>query len=98
MNTYETFNKLLEEIRANYVDALTQASLADIASNLVPVGEMGDLIRGERKKQGLTQRELCNLSEITLATLSKLENGSSSIRLETLEKTLAALGMKLWIG
>lgn len=92
------FDSLLEEIRDEYEKAKRQASLAETASYLAPAENVGVLIREQRKKQGLTLTELCDLSEVSYTTLVKLEKGSPSTRLDILNRVLSALGLKLWVG
>lgn len=98
MNEIDRFNKLLEEVKASYQDAKRQASLAEISLKLRSIDETGELIREERKKQGLTLIDLCDLAGVSYATLSKLENGNPSVRLDILNKVLNTLGLKLWVG
>ena len=92
------FDSLLEEVRNEYQVAKRQASLAEMAPNLAPAENIGGLIRAQRKKQGLTLVELCDLSEVSYTTLVKLEKGSPSTRLDILNRVLNALGLKLWVG
>ena len=98
MSSLSTFNDLLEEIRSSYEEAKRQASLTETSSKLKPIENVGELIRQERKEQELTLNDLCDLSGVAYATLSKLEKGNPSVRLDTLHKVLKALGLKLWIG
>lgn len=98
MSDLSTFNKLLGEIRSSYEEAKRQASLAETASNLHSIEEVGELIRRERREQNLTLNDLCDLSGVAYATLSKLEKGNSSVRLDILNKVLNTLGLKLWVG
>ena len=92
------FDSLIEEIRNEYQIAKRQASLAEMAPNLAPMENIGGLIREQRKAQGLTLTELCDLSEVSYTTLIKLEKGNPSARLDILNKVLNALGLKLWVG
>jgi len=92
------FDSLLEEIRNEYQVAKRQASLAEMAPGLAPAENIGGLIRKQRKKQGLTLVELCDLSEVSYTTLVKLEKGNPSTRLDILNRVLNALGLKLWVG
>lgn len=98
MSDLTTFNEHLEEIRSSYEEAKRQASLAETSSSLTPIKEVGQLIRSERREQELTLIDLCDLSGVAYATLSKLEKGNPSVRLDILSKVLKALGLKLWIG
>ena len=92
------FDSLLEQIRNEYQVAKRQASLADMAPSLAPAENIGGLIREQRKKQGLTLVELCDLSEVAYTTLVKLEKGNPTARLDILNRVLNTLGLKLWVG
>lgn len=72
--------------------------MATRAASFSPIEEAGLRIRAERKKQGLTLNELCELSGIAYATLNKIEQGHASVRLDSLGSVTRALGMGLWIG
>jgi DNA-binding Xre family transcriptional regulator len=98
MASLSEFDDLLAQIRNEYQQAKRQASLSEAASNFRPVIDIGVLVREERVEQGLTINRLCDLSGVAYVTLSKLERGESSVRLDTLEKVLGALGLKLWVG
>ncbi|MGA9572913.1 MAG: helix-turn-helix transcriptional regulator [Lysobacterales bacterium] len=98
MHDMETFEALLEEIRSQYLEASRMAALAETAQGLRPADNIGEIIREARGKQGLTQRELGELAGVTTVTLSRLENGYSSVQMNTLKDILSALGLKLWIG
>lgn len=98
MRDLETFKALLEEIHSQYLEASRMAALSETAQGLKTADNIGEIIREARGKQGLTQRELGELAGVTTVTLSRLENGYSSVQVSTLENILTALGLKLWIG
>lgn len=98
MHNLETIEALLEEIRSQYLEASKMAALAETTQGLRPADNIGEIIREARGKQGLTQRELGELAGVTTVTLSRLENGYSSVQMSTLKDILFALGLKLWIG
>jgi len=98
MHDMETIEALLEKIRSQYLEATRMATLAETAQGLRPADNIGEIIREARDKQGLTQRELGELAGVTTVTLSRLENGYSSVQMSTLKDILSALGLKLWIG
>ena len=98
MNDIEKFDQLIDDIRQEFLEAKKQASLAGTIADLSPVEEIGQLIREKRKAQNLTLNDLCDLSDVAYATLSKLESGNPSVRLDSLQKVLKALGLKLWVG
>ncbi len=55
----------------------------------------GHLLRFERIKSGVSQRELARRSGIAHSTISRLENGDSNFKIATLEQYVDALGKKL---
>jgi len=55
----------------------------------------GHLLKLERMKSGISQRELTRRSGIAQSTISRLESGDSDFRIETLELYVDALGKKL---
>jgi DNA-binding XRE family transcriptional regulator len=89
---------LLNEIRQRVSTAQKKASMAAQSANFAPIEEAGQRIRDERKKQGLTLNELCELAGVAYTTLSKIEQGHPSARLDSLGNVARALGMKMWIG
>ena len=89
---------LLNEIRQRVSTAQKKASMAAQSASFAPIEEAGQRIRDERKKQGLTLNELCELSGVAYTTLSKIEQGHPSARLDSVGNVARALGMKLWIG
>lgn len=56
---------------------------------------MGDLIRKERFKAGISLRELARRSELTSSFLSQVENGQSQLSLASLEKISRGLDIPL---
>ena len=89
---------LLDELQTRVQQTQKDASLAMASSTFSPIAELGQRIRAERKKQGLTLNDLCELSGIAYATLNKIEQGRASARIDTVSRVAHALGMKLWIG
>lgn len=51
---------------------------------------MNNTIRNEREKQGLSQRELANISNVPRSTIFGLENGVNT-KFESLVKVVKAL-------
>ncbi|SFS73345.1 Helix-turn-helix [Succinivibrio dextrinosolvens] len=51
-----------------------------------------------RKEKGLTQKELSELTGITQADLSKIENGNANPSIRTLKKLAAGLGKRLQVS
>lgn len=51
-----------------------------------------------RKETGLTQKQLSELTGITQADISKLENGNANPSLKTLQRLAAAMGKSVKIS
>lgn len=92
------FDTLIDELRAEYLEACRQDSHSDETPHLSSIEQMGVLIRHQRKNQRLTLQELSDLSDVAYSTLSKIENGDTAIQLRSLNNVLDSLGLKLWIG
>ncbi|HAW74391.1 MAG TPA: hypothetical protein DCW74_01500 [Alteromonas australica] len=56
---------------------------------------IGSLIKEERVKLKLTQKELSRQTGIGVNTLSSIEQGFSGVALEKIEKVLSELGWEL---
>lgn len=54
--------------------------------------EIGDFVRGERKRQGLTQQQLATRSGVGLNFVYQLEKNKPSVQLDSLNQVLRALG------
>lgn len=51
-----------------------------------------------RKEMGLTQKQLSELTGITQADISKIENGNANPSLKTLQRLASAMGKKVKIS
>lgn len=91
-------DELMAALSFKVTELQRAASMAEQSVNLAPIEEAGARIRNERKKQGLTINELCDLSGVAPVTLAKIEKGSPNVRLESLISVAYALGMKLWVS
>jgi HTH-type transcriptional regulator/antitoxin HipB len=60
--------------------------------------DVGRAIREARKRRKLTQTNLAVLSGVWQETISKVENGVASTKLDTLFDLLAALDLEITIG
>ena len=58
----------------------------------------GQILRSARRKRGLTQRQLAELSGVPQPTVARIESGAVSPRMGTLLHLLAATGHELWLG
>lgn len=59
--------------------------------------DIGHAIRTARKAQKLTQKELASKSGIWQETISKIENGVGSTKLETIFDLMAALDLEIQV-
>ena len=57
--------------------------------------KIGPMLKFERMRSGLSQAKISQNSGLTQSTVSRLENGDSDFRLDTLERYVGALGKKL---
>lgn len=56
---------------------------------------LSETIRELRHKHGLTQVELADLAAVSLPSLSRLERGKETIRLDVLTKVAESLGYRI---
>ena len=57
------------------------------------VKQIGELIRKERKRQGVRQQDLADLSGVSWHFLSNLENGKSTVEFQKVLLVLRCLGI-----
>ena len=69
----------------------------EIAESDFRVALIGELIKA-RKEQGISQRELEELSGVRQPVIARMENGNTTPNLSTVLKVLAPLGKTLYIG
>ncbi len=62
---------------------------------IVSPESLGQALRAERKKKGLTQKSVGTSVGIEQHTISKIENGNPGAELGTLFRVLAALDLEL---
>lgn len=56
---------------------------------------IGTLIKGLRKERDLSQKELAQISEVSVAVLSRIENGDTKVSAQSLIKILIVFGLEL---
>ncbi len=61
------------------------------------VAEIGRFVRARRKANGLTQQELAELTGVGTRFVSELERGKPTVRVEAVNRVLAAFGMRLGV-
>lgn len=59
------------------------------------IEKLGLLIKERRKFLGITQKELAEISDVTLRKLIDIENGKANPTLVTMTKLLDVLGLKI---
>ena len=59
------------------------------------MGTIGTHIKARRKYLKISQRQLADLSEVSLHTITKIERNEGNPTLDVLEKVLDTLGMEL---
>ena len=59
--------------------------------------EIGQLVRAERKRQGVSQLQLAGLAGTGIRFISDLENGKGTIQIQKLLKVVQALGLGLFL-
>jgi y4mF family transcriptional regulator len=64
---------------------------------LEPIMGLGHQLKFLRKTYGLTQKQLAVQSGVSFSFINSIENGRSTIRVETLNKILALFGCELTI-
>ena len=69
----------------------------EIRESNLRVAIIGELIKA-RNEQGLSQRELEQLSGVKQPIISRMEAGETSPQLDTILRVLAPLGKTLYVG
>lgn len=59
---------------------------------------IGDYIKTERKKAGLTQEDFAMRSGLGLRFVRELEQGKETVRLDKVNQALAMFGMEVVVG
>ncbi len=88
--------KRLDEKLVSTKEQLENAK-EEIAESDLRVALIGELIKA-RKEQGISQRELEELSGVRQPVIARMENGNTTPNLSTVLKVLAPLGKTLYIG
>jgi y4mF family transcriptional regulator len=58
---------------------------------------IGDFVRSERKRQGLTQQQLAARSGVGLNFVYQLEKNKASVQLDSVNQVLRALGYQIGV-
>ena len=59
---------------------------------------IADVVRAERKRQGLDQRTLALVANVGERSIYRIEKGEQTVRLDVLLRVVAALGLQLDVG
>lgn len=62
---------------------------------LSDVIQLGQAVRSKRKQDGLTQQDLAAIANVGVRFVSDLENGKSTVQLDSVMSVLQALGLEL---
>jgi ribosome-binding protein aMBF1 (putative translation factor) len=62
-----------------------------------PVEEIARLVREERHRQGMDQQTLALVANVAVRSVHRIEHAEQTVRLDTLLKVLAALGLELTV-
>lgn len=62
---------------------------------LTPSQSIGQRVRDERYRQGLTQEQLAMISNVATRSLHRIETGEAKVRFDVLVRILAALGLEI---
>ena len=60
--------------------------------------EIGNFVRNERKRQGLTQQQLAARSGVGLNFVYQLEKNKASVQLDSVNQVLRALGYQISVA
>ncbi len=60
--------------------------------------DIGNVIKEERKRQGVLQRDVAELSGVSLHFLSNLENGKPTVELQKVFQVLLTLGISMQVS
>jgi HTH-type transcriptional regulator/antitoxin HipB len=61
------------------------------------VEEIARLVREERRRQGMDQKTLALVANVAVRSVHRVEHAEQTVRLDTLLKVLAALGLELTV-
>ena len=60
--------------------------------------DYGQIIKEERKRQGISRRKLAELTDLSISTIWYCEQSGNTTFISTMDKILDALGISLIIG
>jgi len=84
----------LEELTDKHIGKIGSVE-RDIFEYELRMETIGSIVKEARKKRNLTQQELGDLVGVQKAQISKIENNTKNVRIETFLKVLKALKAKV---
>jgi y4mF family transcriptional regulator len=66
--------------------------------NITTAEDIGGIVRGHRKAQGVTQAELAAVCGVGIRFISELENGKPTVEMGKVLRVLGCLGLQVRIG
>jgi len=70
----------------------TASKVRSTSTNIPDRESLGRFVRAQRKAAGLTQRQLAELAVTGVRLISELENDKPTLRMDAVNKVLAAFG------
>jgi transcriptional regulator with XRE-family HTH domain len=61
------------------------------------VQEIAELVRAERRRQGMDQATLAFVANVAVRSVHRIEHAHETVRLDTLLRVLGALGLELTV-
>ena len=93
------FNAHSVDVFFSFLSIIRNASAAAALAGILAVADsnkmIGDVVRSRRKFLRLRQRDLAEMAEVTLRSLSDIESGRGNPTLSQLSKISAVLGMEV---
>lgn len=78
-------------------EKLSDSNFKDTYNRLQPLGDIASLVTKHRTENGMTQKQLAEITGIPQADISRLENIDGNPTLETLTKLAKAFGTRVKI-
>lgn len=91
LDTATAIRELGEWLRLYHSDILIPTSETRQFNRI----RLGENIAEERKKRGMTLRELASASGVSFQNITKIENGKYNVSIDILDKLCKALGLKI---
>lgn len=80
------------------IDLEERVRVAEKRGEVLPIAELGQVIRDARKRQELTVEDLADLAGVGSGTITKVEKGSFQVQVPKLVQITEALGLELLVS